>query len=402
MRLLRIRKSLIPMALCSICTILLLLSDVCFYLRITSSSLFPGIMKTALYAGICFSALWLLVRKRTALDLPVKIFLAFTCVTMFATACGVATDIALWRQIIHLTFFAAAFVASYLSTQHTDMRYTKKYLLLPLWLITFLFILAVLTRGIHVQNAVYYLVMFLPVLSLIRSKSIRIGMSVLMALFTLLSNKRTMLIAVVAYFLVYELLSNKRQTRRIFISKVIIYMAGCFGLYFVFPKIVQMLGISVFRELEISHIVEDGGSNRVFIYGMLWARQSVSSLRHWLIGDGFNAVLFSRICTDGILGEWVSAHNDFLEVLYDYGIIGLTLYLAFLGILLRKGLQMIRSGRIYGYAFFCSIIMVLIISMSSHLIIYLNYYVIFFIFWGMCLADHMKEDRMYEVNTCSQ
>ena len=395
MRSLKIRKSVIPMAVSGIFITLLLLSDVCYYLRITPKGLFSGIAKTTFYAMVLLCGAWSFVRKRIAVDSTILLFLCFTTATLISTALGVPTDIAVWRQLIHLTFFAASFVVSCIATDAVGIWHCQRFLKLPFWLFSALYCFAALEIGISTQNAVYYLIVFLPVLSFFKSPLLRQVLSVFLVLLTLLSNKRTMLVAVVAYFLVLELLSNRRITKGKFICKCILYTGGCIGLYFVFPTIVQALDITVFNELKVSHILEDGGSNRFYIYGMLWKQQMRGSLTHWLIGDGYNAVLFSGICRDGMLGAYVSAHNDYLEVLYDYGIVGLSLYLAFLGLMLKRGLAMVRDERTYGYAFVGSVVMVFIISLSSHLIIYLNYYVIFFLFWGMCLADHNAKRKDY-------
>lgn len=395
MRSLKIRKSAVPMAVSGVFIILLLLSDVSYYLRITPTGLFPGIVKTAFYAIVLLCGVWSFARKRIAVDSAILLFLCFTSVTLISTALGVPTDIAVWRQLIHLTFFAASFVVSYVATDAVGIWHCQRFLKFPFWLFSALYCFAALRIGISTQNAVYYLIVFLPILSFFKRPLLRGVLSVFLVLLTLLSNKRTMLVAVVAYFLVFELLSNRRITKVKFICKSILYTGGCIGLYFVFPIIIQALDITVFKELELSHILEDGGSNRFYIYGMLWVQQMRGSFTHWMIGDGYNAVLFSGICRDGILGAYVSAHNDYLEVLYDYGVVGLSLYLAFLGVMLKRGLTMVRAERTYGYAFVGSVVMVFIISLSSHLIIYLNYYVIFFLFWGMCLADHNIRRKHY-------
>lgn len=350
--------------------------------------------RTVCYAVILGCALWTLIKHWWRLERTVGIFMIFTLFTLFSTAVGVTTDIATWRQLVHLTFFASAFVISYICTTRLNMATVSKYLkaLMLLFTIVFCFVLAL--KGLRTQNAVYYVIMFLPTVILVKSKAIQWALVVFMAVAALLSNKRTVLVAVVAYFLAYELLSNKKQTPKKMIEKSILYVMACVGLYFIYPVVFGKLNITVFDELRISHIVEDGGSNRTYIYGMLLGKQMNSGILHWLVGDGYNSVLFSQICTDGPLGIYVSAHNDYLEVLYDYGLCGLVLYIAFLTSLFRKGLQMIRANRVYGYAFLGSVIMTLVISISSHLIIYLNYYVIFFIFWGMCLADHHSRQQV--------
>ena len=59
---------------------------------------------------------------------------------------------------------------------------------------------------------------------------------------------------------------------------------------------------------------EDGGSGRIDIYSNVWESFKSSSVMNKLFGHGVNAV--------GTIGAGAEkAHNDLLEVLYDYGII---------------------------------------------------------------------------------
>ena len=126
---------------------------------------------------------------------------------------------------------------------------------------------------------------------------------------------------------------------------------------------------------------------------MLWKNQLTGSVKHWLIGDGYNAVLLAHICKDGVGGGWVSAHNDFLEIIYDYGIVGFALYISFLVMLIRTGIKMQKMHYEYASAFMGTVIMVIVMSMTSHLIIYLNYYVIIFMFWAICISDYNVRKR---------
>ena len=116
--------------------------------------------------------------------------------------------------------------------------------------------------------------------------------------------------------------------------------------------------------------------------------QKNSDLLHWVVGAGYNSVLLSKICTDGVLGGNVSAHNDFLEVLYDYGIVGLAIYISFFINIIRKAIKMKKDKYKYAVSFIASILMVISISLTSHLVIYLNYYAVIFVFWALCLADY--------------
>ena len=255
------------------------------------------------------------------------------------------------------------------------------------------YFIAILENKSLSGNVVYYLLVYLPLTPMIKLTILKRGLYVFQFIVILLSNKRTALIAFVAYCLSYEWMTDKNISLKKRIYKGVLYIMILVILYIIFPIICEKLHITVFNELELSHITEDGGSNRLYIYNQLWQTQKISSIKHWLIGSGYNSVLLSKVCTDGFLGASVSAHNDFLEVLYDYGVIGISIYVTFFLSLINKGINMVRDQYKYGKSFISSILIVIFTSLTSHLIIYLNYYAIIFCFWALCLADYRYGDK---------
>ena len=78
----------------------------------------------------------------------------------------------------------------------------------------------------------------------------------------------------------------------------------------------------------------------------------------------------------------VTCHNDFLEVLIDFGIIGFICYISFIILLITMCLKMIKNKHIYAPAMGASLAMFFVSSMVSHIIIYPWYLLEFFLFWG--------------------
>lgn len=369
--------------------LLILLPELSYYIGFTNAAFASGMVKTYIYFVALLFGLLVYTQKHQPLEPVINIFIVFTLFTIISTSLGITPDISIWRQCIHLTFFGSALVTFYLGTERMGIKSCSKYLILAYAVVAIVYCFAVvLGSGGIVGNAIYFLLLFLPVTSFISSSLLRKVMYFLQTFMVLISNKRTALIALIVYFFVHEWLSNKNISGYKKILKGFAYIAVVLAIYFLYPIITQNFDITVFDELSSSHIMEDGGSNRFYIYERLWSVQRSSNMSHWLIGSGYNSVLLSHICTDGVGGEWVSAHNDFLEVLYDYGIIGLGLYIAFFSLMIRKAYGMLKKKYCYAVPFFCSIAMTIIISLTSHLVIYLNYYSIMFVFWGICLADY--------------
>lgn len=73
---------------------------------------------------------------------------------------------------------------------------------------------------------------------------------------------------------------------------------------------------------RIENVQEDGGSNRDHVYTVTWHLITSQNMGSLLVGNGYNAVL-----RDSPIH--FSAHNDFMEITYDYGLIGLMCYIIF-------------------------------------------------------------------------
>ena len=83
--------------------------------------------------------------------------------------------------------------------------------------------------------------------------------------------------------------------------------------------LVQTFNLNVLqRFMEIS---EDGGSGRIQIWGRVYLSYASGSIFERLFGQGYQSVT-SLMLT----GRAILAHNDYLEILHDYGIIGIVLF----------------------------------------------------------------------------
>lgn len=367
---------------------MILAAELSRYVGLSDSAILSGVQKTIVYAIIFAGFLLACTKGHSRMENIGMMLLTFSLFTVISTFFGVTPDIPFWRQAIHLMVFVSAFWTVYIAIEQFGRTGCVGIVKFSYILIAIVYSLAIITGKKIEGNVVYYLLMFLPLTPIIKSNLLRKILYLLQGFVVLASNKRTALIAFVCYCLCSEWMNNKNITGRKKAYKGIAYILIVIILYIAFPVICQKLNITVFNELEASHIAEDGGSNRLFIYGQLWLAQKNSDLLHWVVGAGYNSVLLSKICTDGVLGGNVSAHNDFLEVLYDYGIVGLAIYISFFINIIRKAIKMKKDKYKYAVSFIASILMVISISLTSHLVIYLNYYAVIFVFWALCLADY--------------
>ena len=115
---------------------------------------------------------------------------------------------------------------------------------------------------------------------------------------------------------------------------------------------------------RFSNLESDQGSGRTIIYSNILSDFSSSDTFHVIFGHGFKSV---RLIT------WPNelAHNDLLELLYDFGIIGFVIYLLYLITLLKNALRHRKESlnkSLYS-SFLSSLVLYFIIS-SLNCVIY--------------------------------
>jgi len=289
--------------------------------------------------------------------------------------------------LIDLTYWVSAFLFSYIivKNQASIVKFasTSFYLSIPV-IAYFYFIVALYFNSFGAKNyqginAAYYLLLLLPFILMMKNNILKLlGIAtVTIALF--MSTKRTGIIALAISLIAYYILNvfskeNKRKSK--LISIIAILLAGAaFTVLFIYISD-QTGGYLLNR---FTTIEQDEGSGRTDIWINTINLQLDSNALGWLIGHGYNSVANTFV--------GYSAHNDFLEVLYDYGIIGFSLYVVFYVQLIGIGKKMYRYNYRYLNSFAISCILLFVLSLFSHLIIYPTYFIYLSFFWGMTIAD---------------
>ena len=228
-------------------------------------------------------------------------------------------------------------------------------------------------------NASYTIVYMLPFLLLNEKRLFRIVAILLAILCTLMSLKRggmlSLGIGLALYFLVYSKVSSGKliSFRGVFIA--IIAVTAITYLVIYFNESMEGLVFNRFASLE-----QDEGSGRGDIYKQVQRMISNSSLIGYIFGHGWGGV-----ARDSSLG--LSAHNDFLEIIYDFGFISFLLYLVFLVRLIARFFKMLKKNHPYAPAFSASLGIFLANSLVSHIFIYSWYMLMFTFFWGFVIRE---------------
>ena len=236
-----------------------------------------------------------------------------------------------------------------------------------------------------VTNSSYYLLYLLPLFLCIDKKYIIYCSAIAITIAVLMSAKRGGAIAIICGLLSYIIVnkvflkSNKHRIIKIFFISIVIV----FLFYLALGNISSGDYYIVDRMMDISN---SGGSGR----NVVWKRTNEmilgSPLLNFFIGHGFNAVV-----NDSPIH--LSAHNDFLEIIYDFGLPVFILYIIFHYQFIRRIIVMINQGSAYAAPLACSYMIFFITSMVAHIFIYSHYLTICCFVWGIILGLYNREQR---------
>lgn len=243
-------------------------------------------------------------------------------------------------------------------------------------------------QGIPLISTAYYALFLLPFVILMKNKTVKSILVLLIFATVLLSVKRGGFIAFVlsgaVYFIVSIRISNKVNPKRSYRMVAAAFIA-VIALYWFFNYFVSTHSIGILDRL--TSIGDDGGSKRVEVWAFTWDMIKQNNLLQLIVGRGFNTVYLNSPLE-------LSAHTDVLEVIYDYGIVGVVLY----GTVMK---------RIFGYyriiekekpdlapAYAVSLALWICMSAISHLVIYTTYFLYLCVFWGLIIGELDRERKV--------
>ena len=224
----------------------------------------------------------------------------------------------------------------------------------------------------HLGTA-YYALFLLPTILLTPNKLLKYISTIIVGIIILSSFKRGGMIALVlglvTYFFVKEVLFQKKFGKLIWFIVIVVV------LFIVLMIVDNAMGNILTTRL--ANISEDGGSGRDQVWETTWYMIKTTLDEQIIFGHGFNAVL-----NDSPLG--LSAHNDFLEMLYNYGIVGFIPYIVLHFSLIKYLFKAIKAHDKRSPVIAFAYVMFFILSMISHVIVY-PWSALMATFWGIML-----------------
>lgn len=233
------------------------------------------------------------------------------------------------------------------------------------------------------KNVIFFPLLLAPWIASVRSIKNRWIAMIVLILLTFFSLKRSALIIVLVCFALMLIDKRNRGTKREVLSHIWVFLllAGVIG-YLGFSPSSPISDI----QTRFRNINEDEGNGRLDIYAMVTASFEMLPTENKIIGAGYKQV--QNTLTGGLLDSSLSAHNDFLEVLYDYGIVGEVIFVALLITILFRSIKFVRSKMWCGIPLMMSFMTILIMCLFSNLIIYPTYILFLSSFWAFAENQH--------------
>lgn len=205
------------------------------------------------------------------------------------------------------------------------------------------------------DNKGYTLVSAFPVLLLFYRKKTFPFLIGLVSIGVLIAGKRGAILCLLVSALIMYFFT-RRENRKLTLTTFLYGLLGLMGFALLLSYFNEYIS-AVFERLFA--ITEDGGSGRDKLYISYWEGYRNSNSFHLIFGHGLYG---------GIKNSNISylAHSDWLEILFDYGLIGACLYLNVFAQLFRYLISDLRSqNKVYYYILLGATLILIIKSIIS-------------------------------------
>lgn len=226
------------------------------------------------------------------------------------------------------------------------------------------------TKTVEGVNSIYYITTGVPFIFAAKNSKWSVMALLATSLAILISCK---MICIFALLIAWSTVIYRKGWSAAQILKSIIGVGiSVFFLWFVLTQFVAVDDIvyAVFDKIN------GGGSGREEIYADTFTLLGHSSIAELFCGHGYKAI-------DRAL--YIGSHNDFLMVLYNYGFIGLGLYLIFIIQLINDFARLRKQNSPYAFAFGISLVVFLCVSSTSNVLNTQIQLFLLAVFWGMTM-----------------
>lgn len=243
----------------------------------------------------------------------------------------------------------------------------SKWLKMTFLVITALFLLTYysfydvdnILMNVHLGSS-YYSLYMLPLVLIYPSKIGKTCWTIIISLAVFSSVKRGGVLALALAMLAY-IITNQLVSKQGKFTKIIIGFCILTAFIAIFAYIGTMGDNNIFERFE--SIQEDNGSGRTDVWTEAWRLINNQGIFTYFVGNGFNTVVHNSRYV-------LSAHNDYLEAWFDFGLIGMLLYIISLCLLFKDIFECLKTKKEYAPAMSVLGALIIVLTMISHIAIY--------------------------------
>lgn len=323
--------------------------------------------------------------------------LTFLGKTLFVFSIYILFSISLQKNFTNLIYYVSTYTMAslwiyiYLFFYTISLRYDIDRFV-PKFIITFALISAALfIKNYVMNNAIghtdwhyiesYFLITLIPTIILLKNKY-KYSLILLVIICVIISGKRSGSITCATIIVLYTLMIGRNLSKKI---QTIFW--GIITLFVLYFALYHFIGDQIDFLIErIVNIKEDDGSGRGEMYSVLYNliidNQDIIT---FIFGKGYNEVINSKF------SNGFSAHNEFIETAYDFGILGFLIFSTiFWAIFSLYNKTRIKTHKV---ALFISLAIFLIFSFTSHTILYTTNIIFLCMSWGYFDAKNIINRR---------
>lgn len=233
------------------------------------------------------------------------------------------------------------------------------------------------SQGIIQQNdinSIFWVLLLLPFAFLGRKSAIKYLILFMTLILVIISSKRSAIIAfilILVFMFSGEIFNGRRFLKNLLKTLILILF-----LYLLFDYTISIVDVNVLSRFQETNLDEEARFDFITESWNIFSNKPIGNI---LFGSGHRSSGFDR--GSDLLSK--TTHNDFFEVLYNYGIIGFCIYVSFIFRILSRCILLKNLDRKLYDSLIASLIIFFVISMVSHLIIYPTYFSFLIIIWAM-------------------
>ena len=216
------------------------------------------------------------------------------------------------------------------------------------------------------SNMIYFIILTTPFLLQTNNRNYLLFLLICVTILSILSSKRSIILAMGLFWIIIGII-NCIQKKQVFLTLVLGIIISITSVYS-FQYIDKING-SISSRMESDDIT----SGRNAIYEMTWLMIVNSPSENIIIGHGHDTVRQHSLLR-------ISAHNEWLEILYDYGVLMLILYLCLWIYMIKKWIYLYKSQSRYLTSYTMCLCIWAVMSMVSQLVVYVSYVLYLFMF----------------------